>query len=101
MILEPMCFPQQRIEHRRFVDMREDDAKMRAKLAMTGPEQKCLDMLGGGGLLQPTHHRALASMLGGLQDPQRFAARPIAEQQCRAKQILPMTTPMHVHRASH
>ena len=98
MVLEPVRLAQQGIQHRRFFDVREDDAEMRAKLPVARAEQKRLDMLAGRRLLKPADHRALPAVLGGVQNRQRFAPRPVAQQQRRAKQILPMPPAMHVHR---
>ena len=54
---------------------------------MTRPKQKRLDMLRRRRLLKPADHRALPAVLCGMQDRQRLAARPVAQQQGGAEQI--------------
>ena len=68
------------------------------KLAVTRAQQKRLDVLAGRRLLEPADHRRLPAVLGRVQDRQRLAARPVAQQQRRAEQVLPVLPAMHVHR---
>ena len=96
-----MRAPQQRIEHRCRVDVREGNAKMRSQLSMTCPQQKRLDMFALRRLLKSAHHRALSAMLGGMQDPQRLAAGPVAQQQRRANHLLSMFSAMYIQRPRH
>jgi hypothetical protein len=94
-----MRFAQQGIEHRGFGDMRKDDAEMYAELSVRRPEQKRLDVLAGRRLLEPADHRALPAVLGRLQDRERFAFRPVAQEQSRAEKIGRLLAAMNIQRA--
>ena len=65
---------QQCVEHRCFVNVREDGSKMASQLAVAGAHQKRIDVLAGGRLLETPNHRTLAAVFGGLKNRQRFAA---------------------------
>jgi hypothetical protein len=54
-------------------------------------------VLGRGRLLEPADHGRLPAVLGGVQDRQRAASGPVAQEQSRAQEVLTVLAAVDVH----
>ena len=68
---------------------------------MACSQQKRFHVLARRRLLEPADHRTLTSMFRRVENRKRFAARPVAQEQRCAEQVLPVPPTMHVHRPCH
>ena len=80
-VFQPMRSAEQGIEHGRFINVGKHGSKMRSQAAVRGAQHEGLDRVGGGGLLHPSQHGRLSTVLGGVQDGKQSATGPIAEHQ--------------------